>query len=107
MLVERQLMVRQAILVAGTSWMSQGTLQPAHTLLAAIAGSVSRSRTSFSASLFGVDPQMGTGSSNPAPSSSESAANSVRNCKHSCGNARGSGQNRPFRILKVAIQAGF
>jgi precorrin-6B methylase 2 len=36
--------------VAGTSWMLQGTLQPAHALLAAIAGSVSRSRTSFSAS---------------------------------------------------------
>jgi hypothetical protein len=38
------------ILVAGTSWVSRGTLQPAHALLAAIAGSVSRSRTSFSAS---------------------------------------------------------
>jgi hypothetical protein len=35
-----------------TSWMSQGTLQPAHALLAAIAGSVSRSRTSCSASLI-------------------------------------------------------
>jgi len=33
-----------------TSWMSQGTLQPAHALLAAITRSVSRSCTSFSAS---------------------------------------------------------